>query len=220
MTQPGREFVLNVIVERKTAADFLKVSTFRVSNNLLKRTDGRFEEQKNRLKNSGHFVFYILEGSIGKETTQMGLSLLPAEEEINVLQVLDGFHVKHTRKLEGTVEFLATLTQHLFTKLERKTLHIPELPFEQFGLVNSKSKNVTAADLFTRQLLQIPGVSPLDAHVIVSKYPTPACLMEAYNNCEPSKRKHMLCDLFVGSVDRTLHPELSATICNYYSIAT
>lgn len=97
----GREVVLDHIVERKRLDDLL----FSVR-------DGRFHDQKFRLKKSGmRNVTYIIE-----DLTMIVLdaqTLEVVERAISSTQVVDGFFVKKTSKLDETIQYLVRMTTML-----------------------------------------------------------------------------------------------------------
>lgn len=106
----GRELVLPYIIERKRMDDF---------GASIK--DGRYREQKFRLKQCGlQTVIYLIESLGNNAYAGLPLSTL-YQAAINTL-IHDCFDVKFTNGLNGTVEYLGCLTR-LFVKLFKdKTL--------------------------------------------------------------------------------------------------
>ena len=100
--EEGDEIVLDWIVERKRLDDLI---------GSIK--DGRFHEQKFRLKKSGvqNVVYLIEEISISPETAQKYHEQVMSA--ITSTQVVDGFFVKRTKKLDDTIRYLARMTAML-----------------------------------------------------------------------------------------------------------
>lgn len=100
--EEGEEIVLDWIVERKRLDDLI---------GSIK--DGRFHEQKFRMKKSGvkNVVYIVEEYSVSTETAQTyHESVISA---IASTQVVNGYFVKRTRKLDDTIRYLARMTKML-----------------------------------------------------------------------------------------------------------
>lgn len=109
----GREVVLDHIVERKRLDDLL----FSVR-------DGRFHDQKFRLKKSGmRNVTYIIEdltmGVLDAQTQEI------IETAISSTQVVGGFFVKKTSKLDETIQYLVRMT-----KMLQRLYQVPNITHE------------------------------------------------------------------------------------------
>ena len=100
--EEGDEIVLDWIVERKRLDDLI---------GSIK--DGRFHEQKFRLNKSGlkNVVYLIEEISISPETAEKYHEQVMSA--IASTQVVDGFFVKRTKKLDDTIRYLARMTAML-----------------------------------------------------------------------------------------------------------
>lgn len=100
-TAPRREIVLDYIVERKRLDDL--VASIK---------DGRFHDQKFRLTKSGikNVVYIIEDYSMGgiEGGTQDAI-----ETAVSSTQVVNGFFVKRTRKLDDTIRYLVRMTKML-----------------------------------------------------------------------------------------------------------
>lgn len=96
-----REVVLDYIIERKRLDDL--VSSIR---------DGRFHEQKFRLAKSGlKHVILIIEDFTLKEADQAMQDSI--DTAISSTQVVNGFFVKKTGKLDDTIRYLVRMTKML-----------------------------------------------------------------------------------------------------------
>ena len=100
--EEGDEIVLDWIVERKRLDDLI---------GSIK--DGRFHEQKFRLNKSGlkNVVYLVEEISISPETAEKYYEQVMSA--IASTQVVDGFFVKRTKKLDDTIRYLARMTAML-----------------------------------------------------------------------------------------------------------
>lgn len=93
-----KELVLPYIIERKRVDDF---------GSSIK--DGRFHEQKFRLKQCGlQNLIYLVE-SYG-QNNHTGLPLTTLQQAATNTLVQDGFSVKFTDNLRGTAEYLSCMT--------------------------------------------------------------------------------------------------------------
>lgn len=99
--RPPHELVLDVVVERKTAADLWQSLS-----------DGRYREQKWRLRRCGlSLPVFLLEGLGGAQ--QLPLPTATLRQAAASTQVQDGFFVKHTRDPRETAAYLGLLGGHL-----------------------------------------------------------------------------------------------------------
>ena len=102
----NREIVLDHIVERKRLDDL--VASIK---------DGRFHEQKFRLAKSGlKHVTYIIEDFTLKEADRAMQDAM--DTAISSTQVVNGFFVKRTGKLDDTIRYLARMTKRLAKEYE------------------------------------------------------------------------------------------------------
>ncbi|XP_059257444.1 crossover junction endonuclease MUS81 isoform X6 [Mustela nigripes] len=180
--RPG-ELVLDHIVERKRLDD--------LCNSII---DGRFREQKFRLKRCGlgHRVYLVEEyGSAG----HLSLPESTLLQAVTNTQVIDGFFVKRTADLKESAAYLALLTRGLQRLYQGRTLSSRPwgaseasesrpgpspnplcslLTFSDFNAGAIKNKAQSVREVFARQLMQVRGVSGEKAAAIVDKYSTPA----------------------------------------------
>ncbi|KAH6619586.1 ERCC4 domain-containing protein [Chaetomium sp. MPI-SDFR-AT-0129] len=109
----GDEVVLDWIVERKRLDDL--VGSLR---------DGRFHEQKFRLKRSGvQNVVYLVE-EISMDATHFQKYEEAVQSAMASMQVVNGYFVKQTQKVDDTIRYLASMTKMLRTLYESKTLNV------------------------------------------------------------------------------------------------
>ncbi|XP_043486854.1 crossover junction endonuclease MUS81 [Polistes fuscatus] len=215
----NKELVLPYIVERKRLDD-LSASI----------KDGRFHEQKFRLKQSGlQNLLYIIEDHDKIIRTGIPLSTL-LQAAVNSL-VQDDLIVKYTDSHQDTMSYLATLTSILHKIYAKKNLieHKKEnlLPtdvssdtvllmnFEEFNKAASKLKNFNVRQMFVRQLLQLKGMSVDKALAIVECYPTPLMLINALHTSDYGQA--LIANIQYGLQKRLIGPALSKTVYLFYT---
>uniref|UniRef100_A0A8C9JSM6 Crossover junction endonuclease MUS81 n=1 Tax=Panthera tigris altaica TaxID=74533 RepID=A0A8C9JSM6_PANTA len=180
--RPG-ELVLDHIVERKRLDD--------LNSSIM---DGRFHEQKFRLKRCGlgHRIYLVEEHCSARNLSLPESTLLQA---VTNTQVIDGFFVKRTADVKESAAYLALMTRGLQRLYQGHTLRSrpwgtsgdPEsrpgpspdplcslLTFSDFNAGAIKNKAQSVREVFARQLMQVRGVSGEKAAAIVDRYSTPA----------------------------------------------
>ncbi|XP_020823849.1 structure-specific endonuclease subunit MUS81 isoform X2 [Phascolarctos cinereus] len=219
-TRPG-ELVLDHVVERKRLDDLCSSIT-----------DGRFQEQKFRLKRCGlsHRVYLVEDHGSAHSLSLPESTLLQA---VTNTQVIDGFFVKRTADLRESAAYLALLTRALQKLYKGQTLQCrpwgdegdprPRTPrcslftFNDFNEGAMKNKAQSVREVFARQLMQVRGVSGEKAAAMLEKYNTPASLVAAYDACtSPQEQEKLLSFIKCGRLQRNLGPALSRTLCQLY----
>lgn len=198
------EIVLDFIVERKKIEDLISSIE-----------DGRYKEQKFRLKRCGlKYPIYLIEGHL--EGTERHIDFFD-NIMINT-QIEDGFFIQRTQSEEETFQYLFLMTKH-FMELNKKKCYEnhSKFSFDEFSISVSKSKNLTISDIFAKQLLQLRGITAEKAASIIKLYPTPKSLLMAYQEKKEEKEKiDMLKNIEFGMKKRKLGPVLSKNIYNFY----
>lgn len=107
------ELALDWIVERKRLDDLVGSIT-----------DGRFSEQKFRLQKSGirNVVYLIEDFSLSSEKETRFHDAI--QTAIASTQVVNGYFVKKTQKIDDTIRYIARLTRMLQSLYESKPLHL------------------------------------------------------------------------------------------------
>lgn len=217
----NRELVLPYIVERKRMDDL---------GSSIK--DGRYYEQKSRLKQCGiPNVTYVIE-SFGKNT-HTGLPLTTLYQAATNTLIHDKFVVKFTDGLNGTVLYLACFTRLLTDMYKDKTLVscpkenlsainieddlISLMVFNEFNKAAAKQSKFTVKEMFMRQLLKLKGVSVERAMAIVAHYPTPKILKMAYDACSGSSGETLLAPIKYGNAKRNIGMAISRTVFQLYT---
>ncbi|SAL95528.1 hypothetical protein [Absidia glauca] len=191
--ETDEEMYLDVVVERKRMDDL--VSSLK---------DGRFREQKYRLKESAsRKVFYVVEEYNKEAALKFGAQAI--QTALSCVQAIDRFYLTRTNNLDETIDYLVRLTrligqlykdttlQEIPTPLinrnnyyalktalsERHASTYQVIPYAIYNQLNSKSGTTTLQDLYTKMLMTIKGVNAEKAYSLVKVYPTPVQLLKA-----------------------------------------
>lgn len=220
------ELILPYIVERKRIDD-LNASII----------DGRFHEQKYRLKQSGITnLIYIIEDYEKSQKLPIAYSSL-MQASINTL-IQDDFSLKYTKSHKDSMFYLSSLTRILIKTFKDKNLvgckkeiiketNVKLLPsnisnntcnlmeFEEFNKAASKHKVFKVNEMFIRQLLQLKGMSVDKALAIVEHYPTPRLLIDALHTSDCGEL--LLANIQFGNRKRLIGSVISKTIYQLYT---
>ncbi|XP_031366024.1 crossover junction endonuclease MUS81 isoform X2 [Apis dorsata] len=221
------ELILPYIVERKRIDD-LNASII----------DGRFHEQKYRLKQSGitNLIYIIEDHEKSQKLTIPYSSLMQAS--INTL-IQDDFSLKYTKSHKDSMFYLSSLTRILIKTFKDKNLigckkeiiketNVKLLPsnisnniynlmeFEEFNKAASKHKVFKVNEMFIRQLLQLKGMSVDKALAIVEHYPTPRLLIDALHTPD-CNGELLLANIQFGNRKRLIGSAISKTIYQLYT---
>lgn len=208
MGAEGDEIVLDYIVERKRLDDL--ISSIK---------DRRFHEQKFRLRRSGvRNVTYVIE-EISLDPSLASKYEEMVESAIASTQVVDGFVVKKTQRMDDTIRYLARMTEMLKKRYENMVLkviptrvitaqnYLPMLrhlrvtepgtnyyiSYPAFASLASKSEMLTLRDLFLKMLMCTRGVTGEKAIEMQKIWKTPNDFVKAFEECGagPEGRKKM-----------------------------
>ncbi|XP_044038846.1 crossover junction endonuclease MUS81 [Siniperca chuatsi] len=223
----GRELVLDYIIERKRMDD--------LCGSII---DGRFREQKFRLKRCGlRRPVYLVE-ECGTAASHLSLPETTLQQAIVNTQVVDGFFVKRVQDVRESAAYLTVMTRYL-NKLyqnctlicrsrelegdggsdeeERGTPSCSLISFAEFNHGAVKNKCQTVREVFARQLMQISGLSGDKAAAILEHYNTPHSLLTAYEQCaSEAEKERLLSSIRYGKLKRNLGPALSRTVYQLY----
>ncbi|KAI9261458.1 hypothetical protein BDA99DRAFT_511408 [Phascolomyces articulosus] len=203
------ELFLDYIVERKRMDD-LAASI----------KDGRFDEQKYRLRNAGaQKVFYIIEEYNKEEAMNFGVQAI--QTAMSSTQTVDGFFLKRTPTISDTIDYLVTLTKLIEQIYDNVTLYrIPDhlinrndyveqkkrygdhhlITYTMYSGLNSKTDTLTLKDLYLRMLMTIRGVSAEKAQSLIKIYPTPIQLLQAYDFKSDQEGKDLAKEMTKNSI--------------------
>ncbi|XP_034671188.1 crossover junction endonuclease MUS81 [Drosophila subobscura] len=220
----GSELVLPYIVERKRMDDL--ASSIR---------DGRFHEQKHRLRQCGlPHVIYLIEDYGDNE--QLGLPLDSLLQALANARLQSGIQVVRTENHYRSMCYLAGMGRALHQLFLSKSLHsvdraalgVPSascLTDRRMGLLkfralyedSAKNAQLTVREVFVQQLLQLHSLSMDRALAIVERYPTPRLLLDAYASCgQPEQARRLLAGLTCGALERPLGEKLSQCLYDFY----
>ena len=212
------EVVLEHIMERKRLDDLI---------GSIK--DGRFNEQKFRLRKSGiKNVTYLIEDyTISAERSEKYGEAV--ESVIASMQVVSDIFVKQTTKLDNTIRYLARMTKSLEALYKKKDVRVirstllesgsylpllerlrsqsPEstfgTTFSAFAAMCDKSDSMTLKDVYLKMLLCIRGVTPDKAVEIQKLWPTPRTFIETFEAKGTTKDKdNMVSDRLGDAIPR------------------
>ncbi|KAK9499062.1 hypothetical protein O3M35_003575 [Rhynocoris fuscipes] len=215
----NHELVLPFIVERKRLDD--------LSSSII---DGRFHEQKFRLKKCGVYnIIYLVEETGGHK---FSLPLASLHQAIVNTMVSDEFTVKITRHHNESMSYLATITTLLTNMFRNKvlfsckksewSLDITEdavflLTFKTFIHGMGKSRNFKAREMFVKQLVQMHGISADKAWAIANLYATPAAYISALN--KSSVPAELVTNVQYGALNRKIGPAISGHLYQFYTLS-
>ncbi|KAG0209919.1 Crossover junction endonuclease mus81 [Mortierella sp. GBA30] len=224
------EIVLDYIVERKRMDDL--VGSIK---------DGRFNEQKFRLRRSGlGNVIYLVETYKQGETYDIGPDAI--RTAMMKTQVQDAFFLKRTDHTDQTIDYLVSITNAMKKLYESEKLYaIPDktvkrttylelqehlketfpdrtylTSYKSFGSLNAKSDLVTVKDTFVKMLMSIRGASSEKAMEIARVYGTPRAMFSALDGAGASKRKKVLAHAGSNVGRKKVGPALSAKIAELW----
>ncbi|KAF7655447.1 hypothetical protein LDENG_00055940 [Lucifuga dentata] len=226
----GRELVLDYVIERKRMDD--------LCGSII---DGRFREQKFRLKRCGlRRPIYLVE-ECGAAASHLSLPEATLQQAIVNTQVVDGFFVKRVQDVRESAAYLTVMTRQLTKLYQNRMLicrsrelegdggsneeesGIPSsslMSFAEFNQGAVKNKCQTVREVFARQLMQISGLSRDKAAAILQRYSTPHSLLMAYERCSSEAEKEkLLSSIRYGKLQRNLGPALSRTVYQLYCSA-
>ncbi|CAD6443320.1 a8c3b8af-e3d0-49e4-8065-2a2dcdea57bf-CDS [Sclerotinia trifoliorum] len=191
--------MLDYIMERKRLDDL--IASLR---------DGRYEEQKFRLKRSSITnVKYLIENKkIDADIMDKwgdGITTSIAK-----MMIQDGINVKQTLDLGESLRYIERMTKLLKKQYEGNPLYIipttaltvknysplmqhlrstqPDreysITFDAFEGLSSKSQNLTLKDVYLKMLMRTKSVSAVKAIEIQKRWPTPRAFLEAFENLD------------------------------------
>jgi crossover junction endonuclease MUS81 len=216
----SEEYILPHIVERKRLDDL--VASIK---------DKRFHDQKFRLQRCGiptQSITYLIEEYSMSDQQKLAEADRIATAKAET-QIVNGFFVKCTHKLDETIRYLARTTKFLQQYYANKPLYIipqshihgptysslcsslqakyPDktfsIPFTTFSDLTSKSGALNLRDLYLKMLMCTRGISGEKAMEIQRVWKTPRCLVEAFEGREGEReREKMVMDGVKGAVLR------------------
>ncbi|XP_014251072.1 crossover junction endonuclease MUS81 [Cimex lectularius] len=219
--ESGKELVLPYIVERKRKDD--------LSSSIK---DGRFHEQKFRLKHCGlKNIIYLVEDY---KMNGGGLPATTLMQAVVNTMVIEKFTLKFTNNHKESMLYLNFATDFIMNEFKAKTLKsctreeienedldlgdssCSLMPFKTFSSGMSKRRNYTVKEMFLKQLIQLHGMSVDKALAIVDIYPNPKSLITAFLSSGPL----LLANIEYGLLNRKIGPVISRVLHSFYTLRT
>lgn len=209
-TEKTKEFVLPYIIERKRLDD-LSMSI----------KDGRFHEQKFRLKQSGiENAIYLIESHLqGGKKLQHRLPFTTLLQAATNTQIHSNFQVKFTESSQHTALYLTIMTsfiENLFNK--RAPIKLKMMEFKKFNQSSVKQRRCTVRETFIKHLLALKGLSVDIALEITKHYPLPSHLIDKYNELGKSEGEKLLTKITIGDLKRKIPAPVSKSIYHFYML--
>ncbi|XP_045024974.1 crossover junction endonuclease MUS81 isoform X2 [Daphnia magna] len=212
-----QELALPYVVERKRMDDV--VSSIK---------DGRFKEQKFRLKHSGLVrPIYLIEEFGNRQN--LGMPEASVLQAIANTLIIEKFQVQWTQKSDDSVAFLVQMTKQLTEIYHGKTVtsrgcqdkvgrdwQTSLITFKELYTNSTKLKPLSVTQMFAKQLMQLHGLSGEKAEAIVKVYPTPSSLMDALKSAGASASTLLSC-LEYGKAKRKIGLSISALLAKLYT---
>lgn len=211
--EEGSEIALDHIIERKRLDDLIASVK-----------DRRFHEQKFRLRRSGveNVTYLIEEITLSSEHATRYHDMM--ETAIGETQILDGYFIKRTQKLDDSIRYLSRMTTLLKALYENKSLlvipskyldsktYLPfithlratqpdksyNITYPSFASLASKSDTTTLRDVYLKMLMCTRGLSGEKAIEVQKYWNTPRALIEALEACEQGKEREGLLEGRLG----------------------
>lgn len=208
-TDKTKEFVLPYIIERKRLDD--------LSSSIK---DGRFHEQKFRLKQSGiENVIYLIESHMKGGKLQHGLPFTTLLQAATNTQIHSKFQVKFTENSQHTILYLTVMTsfiENIFNK--RAPIKFKMMEFNKFNQSAVKQRRCTVRETFIKHLLALKGLSVDIALEITKIYPTPSHLIEKYFELSKIDGEKLLTKITIGELKRKIPALVSKSIYHFYML--
>ena len=171
-TKDNRKYVylLDYLIERKTLDDLV-----------CSIKDGRYKDQKKRLKSCGaSHIYYLIEGDIQKEGSFAGLNTA-----INTMRIVDNFNLVNTENARGSVDFLIKLHMRIkrtVDQLLKNDVIYFNQTYDDFFKRQYKFKNMKLKNATLNAVSRFKGFGEGTAIKIASFYPTFRHLYERLND--------------------------------------
>lgn len=151
--------IITLIFERKTTQDLIASIK-----------DGRYKEQKGRLKSNYDKITYIIEGDNIISSNSREQNILTSSYIHTIYR--DNIHIVFTKNVEETATFLLLVISKI---IDNPSKFITTQNEEYIDTVKAKSRkcdNMTPKNCYLLQLAQIPNISITIAKKIQEVYPT------------------------------------------------
>lgn len=203
----SNELVLPYIIERKRLDD--------LSSSIK---DGRFHEQKFRLKQCGiQNVIYLIENHIKGGKVQAGLPFTTLLQAATNTQIHSKFQVKFTENSQHTLLYLTVMTSFIENIFKNRVpIKFQMMEFKTFNRSAVKQRRCTVRETFIKQLLVLKGLSVDIALEITKSYPTPTDLLRKYQESNKTEGESLLSRITIGDLKRKIPAPVSKAIYQFY----
>ncbi|KAM3186606.1 hypothetical protein ACTXT7_004019 [Hymenolepis weldensis] len=209
-----KEIVLGMVAERKRADD--------LASSIV---DGRFVEQKSRMQKLGFRKMYIFEEC--KNMYNLRISHETLLQAMINSELVDGCDVVTCSNSDQCTAYLTSLTNFLTSESKKYDLAVysggrrPKedphnieglwgIPWSEYVDIGKKSPVLAMREQFGLHLLQIHSITGVKAKGIVSLFPTPRSLFEAYDRLfSEDQKKNMLVEGVGSSNLRSINKKAS-----------
>nr|CAG4644796.1 EOG090X06E6 [Leptodora kindtii] len=212
----GCDLVLPFVIERKRLDDLA---------GSIK--DGRFKEQKFRLKNCGlQRPIYLIEEHGSRQ--HAGLPEGNLMQAVANTLLIEKFQVHWTRNSGDSVAFLVQFTKQLSELYRDKTVYSRPvnrkatglrdlIPLKEFNSASQKQKPLSVTNMFAKQLMQLHGMSADKAEAIVKIYPTPKSFFKALRQADADVTSQLLAGVIYGAKQRKIGSGISQLLTKLYA---
>eukprot|EP00347_Sterkiella_histriomuscorum_P011553 403372017 len=179
------DYVLDFICERKTADD--------LAASIL---DGRYDEQKFRLKNSEiNNVIYLVEG---KPSQYCKIPLQVLNKAQIHTQIFHGFNVLRSDTIAQTLKWLTDMTREIKIRIGQmkqtqknfeNNVKDTLIDFKHFSNESGKNSNLDVQHIFSRQLRTIKGLGTDHVSTISRVFKTPYLMYATFKKCGSDEKK-------------------------------
>lgn len=219
-----KDVILNCVLERKRMDDFC--------SSIL---DGRYKEQKFRLKKCGitKQIYLIEDHGSMKHMSLPEKSLVQAD--VNT-QLIDHLLVHHSTDPKDTAHYLIELTNYMTRAHRGVTINVClkddldslaksvendlvvnyYMTLKEFNAFSNKNKPMSLKEMFAKCLMKIQGFSQDKCLAVIEAFPTIDSLMIEYAKCPAAKREKMLANLKFGRQQKNLGPALSKVVAQLF----
>ncbi|RXG72064.1 Crossover junction endonuclease MUS81 [Armadillidium vulgare] len=192
--------------------------------------DGRFKEQKFRLKRSGLTQLIYLVEEYG--STHSVTPIPTCEQAVTNTQIIDDFKIKVVKDQRESAVYLAIMTRaKLYTVLDPESKFLSKeniandssfyfMNFKDLNSTSAKNRLLSIRDMFAKHLLQIFGASVDKVTSLIQKYPTPQTLITALECQSVENENYQISDIRCEKTGRMVDQTLLSQIAKLYTRET
>lgn len=195
---------LFLVFERKTLSD-LAASI----------KDGRFKNQKIKLKESSAQAFYIIEGHFDyDDTTEVFINGISKRTIISAVlntMIRDNIQVLCTKSVAETAELILSI----FTRIQSNQSKYSTCSSTDHVILKARPKIHSKEDCYESQLCQIPDVSRKTAKAIMKAYPSWSNLYTSLNSFSDEEKLKVLKGIMIEESKRRISEKVAKNLIYY-----